>query len=703
MKKPWQIWTLYAICLLVAVPAMLWLSLQSLQLERARENDRVQTELARREAELQERVSSALWRMDGFLTNLIAREATRPWYFYQSFYDVAAFPSAAEQQQAAGQSLQQAVTSPPRQVRYRLASPLLVQPSEFVRLHFQIDSDNVVTSPQTPQGPDRWRARQRGLSDAALQDNQKLIDEVQVVCDFSSLLTSCSPELLPASSGDPLRLQKSAPDGIATNSRQGDLRSGAAVSLVESAGAGGEDFSFFQELQKSLPAESRILPEAGGPALPAGGKVPQALPTQKQLVQQNRNLSRGDREYSQRQMNANAYAMSEWMGNEIVEPPVSEDAVAVRVVREGVMQPLWIGKRLILARRVLKDQQQVIQGCWLDWPGIRRRLEGLVSDLLPEVEFRSVTDPDQVILGQALATLPVQLVIDRPRMIERLTLDAGSQDESVDATSDPPGIMRRSLWIAWTGLAFAAVAGAFLLQGVLRLSERRAAFVSAVSHELRTPLTTFRMYAEMMAGNMVPRERQPHYAETLKREAERLSHLVENVLQFARLERSSQQTRYQQIRLGDALKRFQDRLEDRVEQAGMQLVTELPDEVVDQTLETDPAAIEQILFNLVDNACKYARDAEDRRIVLSGSLQPAGRLQLAVRDFGPGVSPQDRKRMFQPFRKSDIQAANSAHGVGLGLALCLRMARSLGGQLRLAECQDGRPGAKLVLEIPCSK
>ena len=77
-----------------------------------------------------------------------------------------------------------------------------------------------------------------------------------------------------------------------------------------------------------------------------------------------------------------------------------------------------------------------------------------------------------------------------------------------------------------------------LLAGVVALSERRAAFVSSVTHELRTPLTTFRMYADMLARGMVPdAERRQQYLETLRTEAERLTHLVENVLSYARLER----------------------------------------------------------------------------------------------------------------------------------------------------------------------
>ncbi len=709
MKRPWQIWSLYVLSLLVVVAAMIWLSWQSLSLEKARENDRIQTELARREAELQERVSSALWRMDGFLTNLIAREATRPWYLYQSFYTVASPPAqtaaaspypeipespvaSSEQQTANPQTSEPQNESCPSP--FRLASPLLFQPSEFVKLHFEIDRQNLVSSPQTPQGADRSQAMVHGLSEAALQTNGRLADEVKFVCDFESMIACCSPELLPET---PVMAGRQSELG-----RVPPPSGGMQAETMPLVGPDADtEFSFFQQLQRTLPPDSQVLDSQLASNLDQNGQDGNRSPRTKQVVQQARNQSRGASEYSQRQMNADAYAMTEWVGNNLIEPQMAGDIANSQLIREGVMQPFWMQDRLILARRVLKGEgEQIIQGCWLDWQRIQAALSDLVADLLPELDYQPVRDPDQMLLGQALATLPVQLVIDRPRMIAMLKLEASSADQQLAASLEQTSILQRALWIAWLGLAFAALAGAFLLHGVMRLSERRGAFVSAVSHELRTPLTTFRMYAEMMAEKMVPVDRQQQYAQTLKVEAERLSHLVENVLQFARLERSNQKSRLECVRLGELLDRFQDRLRDRATRCGAELVLAIADPVPDLKMKTDPGALEQILFNLVDNACKYARQAPDRRIILSGDLSSGDRLQLSVRDFGPGIRKQDRQHVFQPFRKSDMEAANTAPGVGLGLALCRRMAQSLGGRLTIEDAGDGQPGALLRLEIP---
>lgn len=689
MKKPWHIWALYSLCLLVVVPAMVWLSLQALELERVRENDRLQTELARREAELQERVSSALWRMDGLLMNLVAREATRPWYLYQPFYDIAPVNSKPVQ-------LDRSDIKPTADGRYQQASPLLFQPSEFVVLHFQIGSDNQITSPQRPEGLDRQQAANCcGLTDEVVDSNTKKMEQVAAVCNYDSMLMQCSTAMLPDdvqtlannASSDPAAGNPVAQSGldVQVDSSGGQIDDNLAQALAANARP---EFNFFSPPPQQEAQQKEVQQR---PQTRQGESNYQMVP--KQQVQQSRNMYRGVNEYGKRRQSADSYAMQEWVSNNRLEPQMAGAISTSQFVREGVMRPLWIADRLILARRVVKEAGEVIiQCCWLDWERIQQTLRNEVQDVLPEVAFQAIRNPDEVRWGEALATLPVQLEIDRQDMLTKLELDAVLNPDN----SRRSGI-RMSLILAWCGLVFAAVAGAFLLQGVIRLSERRGAFVSAVSHELRTPLTTFRMYAEMLAEKMVPAERQQQYAQTLKVESERLSHLVENVLQFARLERSNQKSRLESVTLAGLLDRFQDRLQGRADRASMKLCIDIPGSVLKHSFQTDPVAIEQILFNLVDNACKYAKDADDKRIELTATIA-GSQMQIAVRDYGPGVSKSDQHRMFQPFRKSDQDAANTAQGVGLGLALCRRMAKSLGGRLTLG---DTETGATLILEIPC--
>jgi signal transduction histidine kinase len=260
--------------------------------------------------------------------------------------------------------------------------------------------------------------------------------------------------------------------------------------------------------------------------------------------------------------------------------------------------------------------------------------------------------------------------------------------------------LRWALQSGWGAVLLAVVAAAFLLQGVITLSERRAAFVSSVTHELRTPLTTFRMYAEMLAKGMVPDEnRRQEYFDTLQREAERLTLLVENVLAYARLERGRRPQAQDHVTLAALLDRVGPRLKQRAAQADMQCELQLDGVAAHQEFTTDQAVVEQILFNLVDNAAKYGRKAEDRRIHIEGDLNGQF-IRLVVRDHGPGMKNGVWSRPMQPFGKSAQESADSAPGVGLGLALCRRLARQLGGSLDIADSTGG--GAALTLLLPCA-
>jgi signal transduction histidine kinase len=252
--------------------------------------------------------------------------------------------------------------------------------------------------------------------------------------------------------------------------------------------------------------------------------------------------------------------------------------------------------------------------------------------------------------------------------------------------------------VAWLCTVLAVAAVVVLVLGMTALSERRAAFVSAVTHELRTPLTTFRLYTEMLSGGMVPDEaRRREYLETLRGESNRLAQLIENVLSYARLERRRVVTHAEVVTIAQLTYRFAARLRDRAEQARMELDLMMDDSLCDATVRTDVSAVEQIVANLVDNACKYAAGAEDRRIHVQVQADPRW-LRLRVTDHGPGLAANAARRLFRPFCRSAQDAANSAPGVGLGLALSRRLARRLGGDLALVPSDIA--GACFELKLP---
>ncbi|MFH1919990.1 MAG: HAMP domain-containing sensor histidine kinase [Planctomycetota bacterium] len=360
----------------------------------------------------------------------------------------------------------------------------------------------------------------------------------------------------------------------------------------------------------------------------------------------------------------------------------------------AVMTPLWIEEHLILARRIRRGGQEYVQGCLVDWPSIKRGLLMAVEDLLPEADLEPVAATADEDEARRLAALPVRLVPGRrpPGPTE----PSGPETSAAGRWSP----IRISLLVAWACVLLAALAVAALTAGVIRLSERRAAFVSAVTHELRTPLTTFHMYTEMLAEGMVPDpEQRQEYLGTLRSEASRLSHLVENVLSYARLERGRADGRVEDVVLGELLKPIEARLADRARHDGMEIVVEGDEAAFSTIVRANPSAVEQILLNLIDNAGKYAGEASDKRIHLGVRLSDAA-AELRVRDHGPGISRPVARRLFRSFGKSAREAAHSAPGVGLGLALSRRLAHDMGARLRLD--RSVTDGACFVLSLAVS-
>jgi signal transduction histidine kinase len=349
-------------------------------------------------------------------------------------------------------------------------------------------------------------------------------------------------------------------------------------------------------------------------------------------------------------------------------------------VSQGPLQAVWIGQALLLARRVRVTEGIFLQGCWLDWDVIKRDLMAHVADLIPGASLQPVLAPGGATPTRMLASLPVRL-------------DPGQDTIEQEPFWSP---VRLSLLIAWACLGLAALAIAIVLYSALALSERMGTFVSAVTHELRTPLTTFRLYTEMLDEGMVASpDSQRSYLKTIRAEADRLGHLVENVLSFARLERGRATGSREVVTASELVDRLAPRLGLRARNAGMELVQGAVDSQAN--VRADISVVDQILTNLVDNAIKYAGSAADRRIHLDVASS-GGSLALSVRDHGPGLNPSVIRRLFRPFSKSADDAAKSAPGVGLGLALSRRLARALEGDLRLVE--NSSAGATFTLTIP---
>lgn len=250
------------------------------------------------------------------------------------------------------------------------------------------------------------------------------------------------------------------------------------------------------------------------------------------------------------------------------------------------------------------------------------------------------------------------------------------------------------------GIFVAAIlAGGSLLFWQARRSEAEAAqktsFVANVSHEFKTPLTTIRLYTELLEqGRVRDAAQSGEYLRTVGRETQRLARLVNNALDFSRLEQGQKKFARETLDLGVELGQLLDTHAPRLAEAGLTLRREIPLEAFMVT--TDRDAFEQIVINLLDNACKYAADGGE--ILVTLARRKTGGVEVRVADRGPGVPVEHAERIFEKFHRVDDALTAEKSGAGLGLSIARQLARGLGGELRYAPRAGS--GAEFILELP---
>jgi two-component system, OmpR family, phosphate regulon sensor histidine kinase PhoR len=210
-----------------------------------------------------------------------------------------------------------------------------------------------------------------------------------------------------------------------------------------------------------------------------------------------------------------------------------------------------------------------------------------------------------------------------------------------------------------------------------RVSALKSEFVANVSHELKTPLALVRMFAEMLQSGRVPTDaKRQEYLDIIVRESERLSALIENVLDFARLERGRGSYEFAEGDVGDAVVRAANVYRYRAEREGLKLVVDVEPSL--PRARIDERAIQLAVVNLVDNALKYAPDGEE---IVVRARSEGDAVRVDVVDRGPGVPPEERQRIFERFVRLPSRSGDSqVRGSGIGLALVKHIAESHGGR-----------------------
>jgi signal transduction histidine kinase len=267
-----------------------------------------------------------------------------------------------------------------------------------------------------------------------------------------------------------------------------------------------------------------------------------------------------------------------------------------------------------------------------------------------------------------------------------------------EASAPGSGFLYISVLLLFVFMAAIVSGGVLLTRQAVRYRKealQKTSFVSSVSHELKTPLTSIRMYAELLqSGRVSSEQKQASYLAIMVAESRRLTRLINNVLDFSRLEQKKKTYHKTSVNLEVMLLAVVDTHSILIQDEGFEIQTDIAPGGFHVT--TDPDALEQVVLNLVDNALKYA--ACGRYIGFILERGPDNTVYLKICDRGPGIASEHRKTIFDKFYRVDNSLTSTRPGSGLGLSIARRIMRDLGGDLFHESVPGG--GSCFVIRIP---
>jgi signal transduction histidine kinase len=303
------------------------------------------------------------------------------------------------------------------------------------------------------------------------------------------------------------------------------------------------------------------------------------------------------------------------------------------------------------------------------------------------------------------ARLPAKFLPGHPKFEYQAAVNVGDDpwrvaidvtDARVFASQQASDLRRTFLTIFSGGVAVAVLSGlvvVWLVWQSEQLARQRSQFAASAAHELRTPLAGLRIYSEMLAEGLGEPGKVRQYAHRVAEESERLSRVVTNVLGFTRVERGMLKAQPAPGDLAAVVRECVARQRPALDMAGTRIETQIAEDLPAVTFDRD--AVAQILQNLLDNAEKHTRHSADRSVHVT-LARHNGAVRLTVRDHGPGLPPEVRRNLFEPFIRGPDEHAPA--GLGLGLALVRAQAQAQGAAITYADAPDG--GAEFAVTFP---
>jgi signal transduction histidine kinase len=237
----------------------------------------------------------------------------------------------------------------------------------------------------------------------------------------------------------------------------------------------------------------------------------------------------------------------------------------------------------------------------------------------------------------------------------------------------------------------------FTLQTVnneMHLSKMKSYFMSTVSHEFKSPLTSIRQMAEMLVHGRVPSpERQYKYHTIILQQSERLSHLIDNILDFSKMEEGQKIFRFEKADITPVVENVVESFKDHTALQGFIIGLSIPEPVPEFVFDRE--AMEQVMHNLLDNACKYSGDSRKIEVQL---LSSGNRVIISVRDYGIGLKKEEHDRVFSRFYRAGEELTQTVKGSGIGLTIVKQIVKAHNGTIDV-ESEIGK-GSRFTVRLP---
>lgn len=353
-------------------------------------------------------------------------------------------------------------------------------------------------------------------------------------------------------------------------------------------------------------------------------------------------------------------------------------------------------KYLVYYRYIWRNNEPFIQGFAVDLSIyfaslIRNEIAFNPQEQTTTLEFGSRTRPF-VIFGkrdkQSVPILSVPLQSPLSDMIFTMYLT-------------PEGSVPGENMVFWLGfLTIVILAGGLiavyrLTRSQLALATKRQDFISAVSHELKTPLTAIRMYAEMLQNSWVANdEKRQKYYSLIASETDRLSRLIQNVLNLSKLDRNQWNIQLKKENPKNTLEEFVATYSKNIEKHGFDLT--VTKDVCEYIILMDKDAVMQILMNLVDNSLKFAKNAQYKMIVLELKVEDND-IFFVVRDYGPGIPAAEMSKVFEEFYRVENEMTRKTNGTGIGLSMVKKLCSLTNMKI---EIENANPGLRTKIHFP---